>query len=76
VIWKWSTQILTPNPERIIMRLVIRKLIDKVCCEKMQNALDNLDVICNEWNFFFESKEKDLFYVIFYCPWCGEDCSP
>ena len=59
------------------MKLVIRRVIDKVCCKDMQEAL-NKKIIThhifgeipkhNAWNFYLGDD------VIFYCPWCGEEC--
>ena len=59
------------------MRIVTRQVIEKVCCEKMQEMLDE-EIIThnvlkpisghNGWNFYWGDK------VIFYCPWCGESC--
>ena len=56
------------------MRLVIKRVIDKVCCRRMQEALDDKNVTHNEWNFFFGNQDEGSCWVIFYCPWCGEDC--
>ena len=50
------------------MRLVIRRVIDKVCCDKMQRKLDEGKVTHTEWNFFYGGD------VIFFCPWCSESC--
>ena len=50
------------------MQLVIRKVIDKVCCEKMGKMLDKKAITHSEWNFYWND------CVIFYCPFCGESC--
>ena len=50
------------------MRLVIRKVINKICCDKMKDKIANGKVTHNEWNFFYGED------VIFYCPFCGEAC--
>ncbi len=60
------------------MQPVIRRVIDKICCDKMQGMLDKKRITHhvltgsinghNAWNFYLGDT------VIFHCPWCGESC--
>ena len=50
------------------MKLVIRKVIDKICCDRMKDKILEGKVTNNEWNFFYDED------IIFYCPFCGEEC--
>ena len=50
------------------MRLVIRRVIDKACCDRMAKKISEKKVTHNEWNFFYGND------LIFYCPFCGEEC--
>ena len=50
------------------MRLVIRRVIDKICCDKMKKELVSGKITHGEWNFYYGDD------TIFYCPWCGEPC--
>ena len=50
------------------MRLIIKRVIDKVCCDKMEKELASGKITYSEWNFYYNGD------TIFFCPWCGEAC--
>ena len=60
------------------MRIILKYVIEKVCCNNMQEYLDKGLITHhvlqpnlkghNYYNFYLGDK------VIFYCPWCGEEC--
>ena len=59
------------------MQPIIVRVINKVCCEKMQKMLDKKIITHhvleptnghNAWNFYWGDE------VIFYCPFCRERC--